>query len=91
MKNGQNEVTKSLTVSVTNSFRQCSDHLFKFHVLTELELIGEALLNDKDLDIQRLNTSLEGRLKVLGPSLKEKQYLLALRRALLSLSKYVHL
>jgi hypothetical protein len=78
------DITKTMSSSVTGSFRQCRDLLFQLHVLSEIELMITTLEGNQP-NISSLSSALDSRMKVIGTSVKEKQYLLALRRAIFSL------
>ncbi|KAF3934400.1 hypothetical protein ABW20_dc0109945 [Dactylellina cionopaga] len=83
---GRDQLVRSMTVSGTNSIRSCHEVLFQFQVLAECHHIT-TILKNTSLDEAALRQDLDARLTLLGPSHREKQYLLALRRALLSLSR----
>jgi len=78
----------SLSTATTSSLGAFHDNMLKFHVLTELEMIGD--IND-DPTVERTNViaSLDRRLEVLGAYLNDKQYLLGIRRAAMQLSRLV--
>ncbi|PWW75517.1 hypothetical protein C7212DRAFT_358109 [Tuber magnatum] len=78
-------VLSGLTESFTGSLRQCHESMVKLHALSELEEISTALVS-KDLGKDVLASNLRRRLDVLGTYSKDKQHLLALRRAAFVLS-----
>ncbi|KAF3927530.1 hypothetical protein AA313_de0202685 [Arthrobotrys entomopaga] len=82
---GQDQLIRSMTLSGTNSIRSCRDVLFQLQVLSECRYITSNL-KGQHLDQLAFRHNLDARLTLLGPSHREKQYILALRRALLSLS-----
>ncbi|KAI9673387.1 MAG: serine/threonine-protein kinase M1 [Caeruleum heppii] len=80
-------IANSLSRPTTASLQTCHDQLLKFHVLSEMELIGrkpEIL----DFDRSGLLEALDRRLEVLGAFLADKQYLLGVRRATMRLSGF---
>jgi len=79
-------VLSGLTESFTGSLRQCHESMVKLHALSELEEIGTALASE-DLGKDVLAPNLLRRLDVLGTYSKDKQHLLALRRAAFVLSR----
>ena len=81
------QISSSLSTATTPSIGACHDILFKFHVLTELEVIA----GTTNQGVERLNIleSLNRRLEVLGAYLNDKQYLLGIRRAAMQLSRSV--
>jgi len=81
--NARTTISKSFALSNTVSFRQCRESLFRLHILSEVEMITSSL-RGSDVKLDGLNVSLENRLKIIEPSPRERQYLLALRRALFS-------
>lgn len=81
--NARVTISKSFALSNTVSFRQCRESLFRLHILSEVEMITSSL-RGSDAKLDGLSVSLENRLKIIEPSPKERQYLLALRRALFS-------
>ncbi|KAK6543275.1 serine/threonine-protein kinase M1 [Orbilia ellipsospora] len=83
---GQDQLIRSMTLSGTNSIRACRDTLFQLQALSECRYITSNL-KGHHLDEQAFRNNLDARLTLLGPSHREKQYILALRRALLSLSE----
>ncbi|CUS11697.1 unnamed protein product [Tuber aestivum] len=78
-------VLSGLTESFTGSLRQCHESMVKLHALSELEEISTALAS-KDFGKDVLASNLRRRLDVLGTYSKDKQHLLALRRAAFVLS-----
>jgi serine/threonine-protein kinase ATR len=80
------QISSSLSTATTPSIAACHDILFKFHVLTELEVI--AGISSQGIDRQTVLESLDRRIEVLGAYLNDKQYLLGIRRAAMQLSRY---
>ncbi|EWC44205.1 hypothetical protein DRE_06950 [Drechslerella stenobrocha 248] len=83
---GRDHLTRSMTLSGTNSIRSCHELLFQFQVFAECQFIATTLQNESS-DLTIFKQILDARLTLLGPSHREKQYILALRRALLTLSQ----
>lgn len=83
------EVIGMMTETSTNSVRQCHDLLVKLHGLAELQEIT-GLLNTPGHKESTLKKYMESRLDVMGSYSRDKQYILALRRAVFALSGYVH-
>ncbi|RPA97874.1 hypothetical protein L873DRAFT_1828879 [Choiromyces venosus 120613-1] len=77
-------VLGGLTESFTSSLRQCHESMVKLHALSELEEISNALGNGTYGN--EIASNLRRRLDVLGTYSKDKQHLLALRRAAYVLS-----
>lgn len=75
-----------LNQSNTSSFGASHDTLLKLHALNDVQIV--ATCHDKD-HAAVLNT-LRGRLDVLGSNVADKQYLLGLRRAVMSLRPQVY-
>ena len=84
----QTGIAKGLSVPATTSLQACHDDMLKFHILTEVSVIGG--LDERERpDLSNLLTSLDQRLNVLGAFSADKQYLLGLRRAVMQLSRLV--
>ena len=77
---------RGLSAANTTSLQGCHDSLLKFHVLTEIEIIGSVRDMDKDKKAN-LASLMDQRLDVLGHFMSNKQYLLGIRRAAMQLSK----
>jgi serine/threonine-protein kinase ATR len=76
-----------LSPSTTASLQACHDHLVKLHALYEMEAISgmdSTKLSDRDVILENLDR----RLDIIGAYTLDKQYLLGLRRAAMSLSRY---
>lgn len=73
-----------LTPSTTTSIKNCHDHLVKLHALYELEAVSGMTSEIPDRTVVLEN--LERRLDVIGAYTSDKQYLLGVRRATMSLS-----
>lgn len=96
------EVVGSMTESTASSVRQCHSLLVKLHALSELTEITSDLSHDGDLSsailsrgttnqnsyptVPGLKDRLDMRLQLLGMYDKDKQYILALRRAAFDLA-----
>jgi serine/threonine-protein kinase ATR len=78
-------IARSMSVTTTASLQACHEVMLKFHILTEVELIGQRA---DDEDRLALLKSLNQRLEVIGAFLPHKQYLLGLRRAAMQLSRH---
>jgi serine/threonine-protein kinase ATR len=75
----------ALSPSTTASIHACHDHLVKLHALYEIEAISgmaTAKVNTREVILENL----ERRLDVIGAFTSDKQYLLGVRRAAMSLS-----
>lgn len=70
-----------LTPASISSFQGSHDTLLKLHVLSDVQLMSSSAKDDR---VSVLDT-LRGRLDVLGSNVADKQYLLGVRRALMSL------
>jgi serine/threonine-protein kinase ATR len=79
------DVVNGLTESSVGSLGQCHDSMVKLHSLSELEEISFAI-RQEDFDREVLASNLQRRLDLMGTYSKDKQYLLALRRAAFQLS-----
>jgi serine/threonine-protein kinase ATR len=89
LKQLRRSVSQTFTSSSTSSLSAAHAHLLKFHVLYEVEALSG--LGSHRSDIGILQSSLSGRLDALGSFTEDKQFILGLRRAVISLSKYVYL
>ncbi|KAI5778912.1 hypothetical protein EDC01DRAFT_672633 [Geopyxis carbonaria] len=78
IQSARTSVVASMTTSNTNSLRQCHDHLVRLHGLAELEGIIVNLPGPSKAFGAR---HLDARLELMGTYSKDKQYILALRRA----------
>ena len=77
---------RSLSATNTSSLQTCHDLMLRFHVLTEIDTIGNSS-HSIHQDKNRLMTTLDRRLDLVGPFLGDKQYILGLRRAAMLLCK----
>jgi serine/threonine-protein kinase ATR len=77
-------VAASLTQTTTSSLHAAHDAMLKCHVLSDLEMISNNMLRG-DGDQQAVLTALGRRLEVLGAVVGDKQYLLSIHRAAMSL------
>jgi serine/threonine-protein kinase ATR len=80
-------IASSLTEDSTSSLTKCRDQVLRFHALTELETIGCTARYTGEGAKSSVVDTLNRRLEVVGAYLKDKQYLLGLRRAAMSLSR----
>ncbi|KAF3207545.1 serine/threonine-protein kinase M1, variant 2 [Orbilia oligospora] len=83
---GRDQLVRSMTISGTNSIRSSHEILFQFQVLAECQYITSTI-QEGSIDEATFKHNMDARLTLLGPSHREKQYILALRRALLSLCR----
>ncbi|KAK6341722.1 serine/threonine-protein kinase M1, variant 2 [Orbilia brochopaga] len=86
LRDGREHLTRSMTLSATNSIRSCHERLFQFQALAECHYITTTFQHESP-DFTAFKQTLDARLTLLGPSHREKQYILALRRALLTVSR----
>lgn len=78
----------TLSPSTTTSIQACHEHLVKLHALYEIEaLSGAASVRATARDV--ILENLDRRLEVIGAYTSDKQYLLGIRRAAMSMSRYV--
>lgn len=80
------EIMGMMTETATGSVRQCHDLLVKLHGLTELQEIAETLGRGAGRPETVLKNYMQNRLDVMGSYSKDKQYILALRRAVFMFS-----
>jgi serine/threonine-protein kinase ATR len=78
-----------LTPSTTSSIQACHDHLVKLHALYELEAVS-GMNSTMPPNREAILENLDRRLDIIGAYTSDKQYLLGVRRAAMSLSRYVH-
>ncbi|KAI9795604.1 MAG: serine/threonine-protein kinase M1 [Piccolia ochrophora] len=78
------QLARGLSRQSTASLQACHDDLLKFHVMSELGMIGGT--HDTQNDRQVVLEALDRRLDVLGSFLSDKQYILGVRRAAMQLS-----
>lgn len=83
----RDQLGRSLTAASTTSLSACHENMFRFHVLTELEMLTENRSNKQDK--HQILEAFERRLEVLGSYRADKQYLLSVRRAAMELLPYV--
>ncbi|KAL7276740.1 serine/threonine-protein kinase M1 [Rhizina undulata] len=86
IKSAREDVVNGLTESSTGSLRQCHDSMVKLHSLGELESIIPIMQGAEGIDTTKLKEILDRRLEVMGTYSKDKQYVLALRRAAFELA-----
>lgn len=79
-------LAKDLSPSTTASIQASHDHLVKLHALYEMEAISgthDQTPRDREVIIE----TLDRRLDIIGAYTSDKQYLLGLRRAAMTLSR----
>jgi serine/threonine-protein kinase ATR len=74
-----------LSPSATASIQACHDHLVKLHALYELEAVSGTTPN-RIPEREVILENLDRRLDIIGAYTSDKQYLLGVRRATMSLS-----
>ncbi|KAF2828831.1 hypothetical protein CC86DRAFT_319926 [Ophiobolus disseminans] len=79
-------VAAGLSPSTTSSIQACHDHLVKLHALYEMEAIS-GMTPTRSPDREVILENLDRRLDLIGAYTSDKQYLLGLRRATMSLSR----
>ncbi|KAF8246273.1 hypothetical protein K440DRAFT_655242 [Wilcoxina mikolae CBS 423.85] len=79
-------VTSMMTESATGNIRQCHHFLVQLHALSEVQSISEAL-QCEEIDLAGLTQTFKSRLNLMGTYSTDKQYILAVRRAALQLSR----
>ena len=77
------QIACSLSPSTTSSLGACHDEMLKFHILTELEMLADP----SQMERKELFETLDRRLEAIGAYLKDKQYLLGIRRAMMQLHR----
>jgi serine/threonine-protein kinase ATR len=75
-----------LTASTTSSIQACHDHLVKLHALYELEAVS-GMNSTMPVGREAILENLDRRLDIIGAYTSDKQYLLGIRRAAMSLSR----
>lgn len=81
-------VTKSLTTATASSLQSCHDVLLRLHAIYEMEALSG--IKQKPADGKKLVAlldTMDKRLAVVGSYIADKQYLLGIRRAVMSLSE----
>ena len=79
-------LAKSMSPSSTTSVQASHDHLVKLHALYEVETVsgmGSGIVTDRETILENLDR----RLDIIGAYTSDKQYLLGLRRAAMTLSR----
>jgi serine/threonine-protein kinase ATR len=79
-------LAKSLSPSTTTSIQASHDHLVKLHALYEIEAVsgmGTAGVPNREVILENLDR----RLDIIGAYTSDKQYLLGVRRATMTLSR----
>lgn len=79
-------LAQALTPSTTASIQACHDHLVKLHALYELETVSGMDTSSRP-NRETILENLDRRLDIIGAYTSDKQYLLGLRRAAMSLSR----
>ena len=78
-------IAKTLSPAATTSLQACHDQMLKLHSLYEIDM----LTRRQQLNLAErtaLHTSLSHRLDIVGSYLPDKQYLLAIRRAVMDIN-----
>jgi len=75
-----------LSPSTTASIKACHDHLVKLHALYEMQAIS-GMSSTRLLSRETILENLDRRLDLIGAYTSDKQYLLGLRRATMTLSR----
>ncbi|KAH4967839.1 hypothetical protein HBI26_107510 [Parastagonospora nodorum] len=75
-----------LSPSTTSSIQACHDHLVKLHALYELEAVS-GMTSTMPPNREVILENLDRRLDIIGAYTSDKQYLLGVRRAAMSLSR----
>ena len=79
-------LAKSLTASATASIQACHDQLVKLHALYEIESISS--MNAQVIpNREAILENMDRRLEIIGAYTSDKQYLLGIRRAAMTLSR----
>lgn len=81
----RHSVIHGLTVSSHSSLAQYRDSLVKLHALADLESIGHLTISGHTVS-STFSSRLNNRLSLVGPDYGARRYLLALRRAALSIA-----
>jgi serine/threonine-protein kinase ATR len=79
-------LAKSLSPSTTTSIQASHDHLVRLHALYEIEAVSgmsSVAVPDREIILENLNR----RLDIIGAYTSDKQYLLGVRRAAMTLSR----
>jgi serine/threonine-protein kinase ATR len=79
-------LAKSMSPSTTASVQASHEHLVKLHALYEVEAVS-GMGNGVATDRETILENLDRRLDVIGAYTSDKQYLLGLRRAAMTLSR----
>jgi serine/threonine-protein kinase ATR len=79
-------VAKSLTPSTTTSVQASHEHLVKLHALYEIEAVS-GIGTEATVEREVILENLDRRLDILGAYTSDKQYLLGIRRAVMTLSR----
>lgn len=87
IKRLRSTVTRSLTTASAASLQSCHDVLLKLHAIYEMEALGGISRPPTDeRELVGLLDTMNKRLAVVGSYTADKQYLLGIRRAVMSLS-----
>jgi serine/threonine-protein kinase ATR len=79
-------LASGLSPSTTTSIQACHDHLVKLHALYELEAVS-GMTTTTVANREVILENLDRRLAIIGAYTSDKQYLLGVRRATMSLSR----
>lgn len=86
IRSTREQISCSLSPSVTSSLGSFHEPMLKLHILAELEMISGACMSEDSSTHDVLET-LDRRLEVLGAYQNDKQYILGIRRAAMRLSR----
>ncbi|KAF8469032.1 hypothetical protein BDZ91DRAFT_776018 [Kalaharituber pfeilii] len=89
IQTARQNIVKGLSHSSTGTLDQCHPNLLKLHALFELQSISTALRHgvfDQPRQKDQFVARLQRRLDLLGTSTRDKQYILAIRRAVFGIS-----
>ena len=78
-------LAKGLSPSATASIQACHDYLVKLHALYEIEAVS-GMNTHGEPDREVVLENMDRRLDIIGAYTSDKQYLLGVRRAAMSLS-----
>ena len=83
-------VSKTLTTAAASSLQSSHDVLLRLHIVHEIETLSGISRQPADgKQLVEMLASMDKRLAVIGSYIADKQYLLGIRRAVMTLSEYV--
>lgn len=88
MSSLREEIVRSFSPATTASFKAYHEQLLRLHALYEIEKIAGPSSPPENYKETVLDM-LDSRLRILGALTADKQYLLGIRRAAMSLSRYL--